>query len=163
MVQGTRSTIGRLKDSRYILSRGLNMILNLLFDMHSNNNKSGFVMASRNVMQQVLYRRKEYKYFHTFITISAKAKAFSIKEVETLFQNRNAGTSFIPKIPFQLLYEVWFDLYKGLVEFRLKRDTIDYLEEFFLIRILLIPGMNTKVSKNYFLKLTLQQCLYING
>lgn len=130
MVQGSRSTIGRLKDSRYILSRGLNILLNLLFDMHAKDNKSGFVIASKNVMQQVLYRRKDYKFFHTFITISARSKGFSIKEVETLFQNRNAGQSFIPKLPLKLIKDVLVDLYKGFIEFRISPDTKDHLDEF---------------------------------
>lgn len=47
MVQGARSSIGRLRDSRFLLSRGLNLILNVTFDMDLRDNKSGFVIAQR--------------------------------------------------------------------------------------------------------------------
>lgn len=130
LVQGVRSYIGRLKDNRYLMSRGLNFILNSLFGMKSRDNKSGFVIALRDSMKQILYRRFNYYYFHTFISVSAKAKGFSIREIETLFQNRNAGQSFIPKIPLILLFRVFIDLFKACIEFKFRPDTKDYLNEF---------------------------------
>ena len=54
MIQGTRSSIGRMRDSRYFLSRTLNGILNLLFNMKAVDNKSGFVIAHREVLQDIL-------------------------------------------------------------------------------------------------------------
>ena len=71
VVQGFRSSVGRLKDARYTLSKGLNVILNSLFGMRARDNKSGFVIARREVMQDVLRHRFNYKYFQTFITVSA--------------------------------------------------------------------------------------------
>lgn len=130
LVQGSRSIIGRLKDGRYILSRGLNFMLNCLFGMNLEDNKSGFVIALKENMQQMLYRRFKYDYFHTFISISAKAKGFSIRQIETLFQNRNAGESFIPSVPAMLVFKVLWDLVKGFIEFRLFPDTKDHLTEF---------------------------------
>ena len=41
LVQATRSHIGRLKDGRFILSLGLNWILNRCFRMRARDNKSG--------------------------------------------------------------------------------------------------------------------------
>jgi len=130
LVQGVRSPIGRLKDSRFFLSRGLNLILNCLFGMNARDNKSGFVIALKETMKHILYRRFHYKYFHTFVSISAASKGLSVKEIETLFQNRNAGESFIPKIPLKLLVEVFIDLAKGFYEFQIRPDTKDYFYEF---------------------------------
>lgn len=130
LVQGVRSPIGRLKDSRYLMSRGLNVILNLLFGMNARDNKSGFVIALKDTMKQIMYRRFKYGYFHTFVSVSALSKGLSVREVETLFQNRNAGQSFIPKVPFKLLSQVSIDLIKAFFEFKIRPDTKDYLNEF---------------------------------
>jgi glycosyltransferase involved in cell wall biosynthesis len=52
MVQGFRSTIERLKDSRYLYSKALNVLLNVSFGMNLQDNKSGFVIARRDTPQQ---------------------------------------------------------------------------------------------------------------
>src|SRR5439155_11087637 len=45
MVQGTRSSIERLRDSRMVFSRVLNVLLNILFRTWAADSKSGFVLA----------------------------------------------------------------------------------------------------------------------
>ena len=126
VVQGYRSSIGRLRDSRYILSKGLNFLLNTFFGMHARDNKSGFVLARKETMEDILDHRFNYFYFQTFITVAAHTKGYSIREVETLFESRLLGKSFIPKIPFFLLAKCIVDLVKGFIEYRLfpKRETI---------------------------------------
>ena len=133
IVQGHRSSIGRLKDSRYLLSKGLNVALNLMFGMHARDNKSGFVLARKETLEDILEHRFDYFYYQTFITVAAHTKGYSIREVETLFESRLLGKSFIPKIPFMLLMKCVMDLVKGFIEFRLfpKKETIlsRYLEQ----------------------------------
>lgn len=126
MVQGYRSSIGRERDSRYGLSRGLNALLNVLFSMSLRDNKSGFVIARRESMQDILHRRMKYSYFQTFIAVSAASKGYSIREIETVFDARLVGKSFIPSFPLGLVARVFWDLAKGFVEFRLspKRETL---------------------------------------
>ena len=119
MVQGYRSSIGRQRDSRYHLSKGLNLMLNTLFGMRLRDNKSGFVIARRETLADILHRRFTYAYFQTFIAVSAHAKGYSIREIETVFETRLVGQSFIPSFPFGLMLRVFVDLAKGLVEFRL--------------------------------------------
>ncbi|HQB44352.1 MAG TPA: glycosyltransferase family 2 protein, partial [Polyangiaceae bacterium] len=53
IVQGWRSAVGRERGTRYHLSRGLNTILNSAFDMSLRDNKSGFVVCTREVMQDL--------------------------------------------------------------------------------------------------------------
>ena len=101
LVQGFRSSIGRVRDSRYLLSRGLNLILNLLFGMHQRDNKSGFVIARTETLRSILCHRLSYRYFQTFIAVSAYAKAYSIREIETLFTSRLLGKSFLPRLPLR--------------------------------------------------------------
>ena len=119
MVQGYRSSIGRQRDSRYHLSKGLNTLLNTMFGMRLRDNKSGFVIARRETLADILHRRMKYAYFQTFIAVSAHAKGYSIREIETVFETRLVGQSFIPSFPLRLIVRVLVDLAKGFVEFRL--------------------------------------------
>ena len=130
MVQGTRSSIGRIKDSRYTLSVGLNSILNLLFGMKARDNKSGFVLAPRDVLVDVLNFRFSYGYPHTFIHIAAHAKNYVVKEKETLFEERKGGKSFIPKLPLLTISHVLFDILKAVIEFRFINNESSDLELF---------------------------------
>jgi phenylacetate-CoA ligase len=95
VAQGTRSSIGRLRDSRLILSRALNTMLNVTFGMHATDNKSGFILGPKLVLDDILTYKNDYHHFQTFVSVSAKAKGYSILEVETLFESRNAGESFM--------------------------------------------------------------------
>lgn len=119
IVQGTRSKIGRLRDSRLLFSMALNVILNVLFGMSAKDNKSGFVLAPRRVLSDVLDYRRSYRHFQTFISVSAKAKGYSILEVETLFQSRNAGSSFLTSRSMRVSFEALLDLVPAFLEFRL--------------------------------------------
>lgn len=129
MVQGVRSSIGRLKDNRYLLSRGLNICLNSLFRMKATDNKSGFVMASRDVMRDVLNFRRSYHYPHTFIRVAAERKSYIVAEVETLFVERQSGQSFLGNLPVRPVINVLKDLVAGVLDFSLRAPEND-LEAF---------------------------------
>ncbi len=133
MVQGVRSAIGRLRDGRYVTSWALNLILNLTFAMSATDNKSGFVIALRETMTDILRRRFRYRYFHVFIAVAAHAKGFTLREVETLFQNRNAGESYIKRWPVRLITDVCLDTVKAFVEFRLCQAPVDGVDQFLRI------------------------------
>ena len=130
MVQGVRSAIGRLHDGRYVTSRVLNLMLNLAFGMSATDNKSGFVMALRDTMTDLLRRRFHYRHSHVFIAVAAHARGYTFREVETLFQNRHAGESFVKHWPVRLVAEVCWDTLKALVEFRLSEQPIDGIDQF---------------------------------
>lgn len=119
LVQGWRNHIGRPKGGlgRQIASRGLNILLNLLFGMKSRDNKSGFIICRREVLNDILNFRYHYRFPQTFIGVAAKYKGYSIREIETLFQDRQLGKSFI-KFPLKISFLTLFDVLKGLFEFR---------------------------------------------
>jgi len=119
MVQGFRSTIERLRDSRYLFSKTLNILLNTCFNMSLRDNKSGFVIARRDTLEDILKHRFRYYYFNTFIAVAAKAKGYSIREVETLFKNRNLGTSYIQGFPLKLILKVFADILTAFFEYNL--------------------------------------------
>ena len=73
MVQGVRSPIGRYEERPLVISRVMNLMLNLAFGMSSTDNKSGFVMALRDTMTDVLLT--EYPpAFPRFVTVAAHAE-----------------------------------------------------------------------------------------
>ena len=119
IVQGFRSSIGRLRDSRLVFSKVLNLLLNATFGMRARDNKSGFVLGPRAVLMDVLDHRRRYRHFQTFVTVSAKAKGYSILELETLFESRNAGRSFIDSSVWRVVRQALRDFAPAFVEFRM--------------------------------------------
>src|SRR4029079_14479346 len=119
LAQGTRSSIGRLRDSRLLLSRVLNGLLNLMFGMLANASKSGFVLGPKPVIDDVITHTRKYRHFQTFVSVSAHAKGYSILEVETLFESRYAGESFMGSHSLRISLEALLDFLPSFNEFRL--------------------------------------------
>ena len=130
LVQGTRSTLVRERDSRYFLSRGLNVILNALFGMRAADNKSGFILGRKEVLEDVLRHRFNYRFYQTFIRVAAHFRGYSVREVETLFEKRLAGASFMSRFPASVVSVVWIDLAKALIEFRIVRKRENIIADF---------------------------------
>jgi len=130
VVQGFRSSIGRLRDSRYLLSKTLNTILNLCFGMRLRDNKSGFVICRRDVLSDILRHRWHYNYFQSLIMISAKSKGYKIREIETLFESRLVGKSFIPRFPIAVIYKALVDIVTAIYEFRFRDRHATVLDEY---------------------------------
>ena len=121
LVQGTRSSIEWYKDSRYYSSRGLNYLLNLLFRDSAIDNKSGFVLGPKRIIRDVLSYDNKYFFSHTFIRVSARSKGYLISEVETLFQPRKVGISFLNSHSNLMTYlKVVIDLIRARFDFRKK-------------------------------------------
>jgi phenylacetate-CoA ligase len=127
LVQGSRSSIGRIKDQRLIFSRGLNSILNFVFRQEAKDSKSGFLIAPRHVLEIILKDRKRFTNFQTFIGVSARSHGFRVVEVETLFQSREVGESFLTarKILF-VLFTTLKDLVIGLSLFRFSQGNYEF-------------------------------------
>jgi len=155
LVQGYRSHIGRLKDSRFFLSVGLNALLNVCFGMNAKDNKSGFVLCRRHVMAEILRHRHHYKYFQTFITVSAKAHGYTMREVETLFESRIHGTSFISqRFPLGLIADALVDIAKALHEYRFSRYRDQLIERFAFGRVpASAPGPAMSGARKLYFKL----------
>jgi len=130
VVQGWRSAVGREKDTRYHLSRGLNKILNTAFDMNLHDNKSGFVICEREVMQDLLSYEGSYSYWQSFIMVAAHAKGYAYRDIEILFENRKQGTSFLDKSAYRASVRSFVDIGKALWEYRLHRPVPDVATHF---------------------------------
>jgi phenylacetate-CoA ligase len=119
IVQGWRSHIGRPRDFRYTMSRVLHHMLRVLFGLRLHDIKSGFLVCDRDIFAHILRRRFSYAYFQTFIVISAHHKGYRIEEIESLFEERKLGESFISAFPLTMIVKNLVDVAKGFVEFRL--------------------------------------------
>lgn len=125
VVQGWRSPVGRLRDRRYTLSRGFNHMLNGTFGMRLRDNKSGFVLCAREVFLDLLDHRGRYYFFQSFIMVAANAKGYSYKEVETLFQPRRQGESFLDTTATVASLKSLVDLGRAAWEYRIARPPHD--------------------------------------
>lgn len=121
LAQGCRVTPRTVRDSRYVLSRGLNLILNAAFGMRLRDNKSGFVLGRRETLQHVLQHRRPYRYFQALLLVSAHAKGYTVRELETDFLPRRRGQSFMSNMPWRVVWGCLLDVGRGLLEFRLGR------------------------------------------
>lgn len=131
VVQGWRSAVGRERGTRYNLSRGLNVVLNTAFGMHLKDNKSGFVCCAREVMEDLLTYEGSYRYWQSFIMVAAHAKGYSYREVETLFENRKQGESFLAGArAYKVAAESVVDVARALVEYRLQERSPDVAWQF---------------------------------
>jgi len=130
VAQGWRSHIGRPRDFRYTMSRVLHYILRALFGLRLHDIKSGFLICDREIFAHMLRRRFSYWYFQTFIVLSAHHKGYRIEEIESLFEERKLGESFIAPFPFRMIVKNLVDVAKGFVEFRLLPHRTDVLGDF---------------------------------
>src|SRR6185369_15477060 len=125
VVQGWRSAVGRRKDRRYTLSRGLNTLLNSVFSMDLQDNKSGFVVCAREVFEDLLTYRGTYFYWQSFVMVAAHAKGYSYKQIETLFEQRRQGTSFLDQTAVSASVKSFYDLGKAAWEYRVRSHVFD--------------------------------------
>jgi phenylacetate-CoA ligase len=130
VVQGWRSPVGREKGPRFYYSRGLNKLLNTTFGMNLADNKSGFIMSAKEVFEDLLTYKGSYYYWQSFIMVAAHAKGYSYKQVETLFENRRAGTSFLENTALKAVARSFVDLPKAAWEYRVKQRYQDVSEQF---------------------------------
>ncbi len=130
VVQGFRSPVGRARGARYNLSRGLNFLLNTTFNMSLRDNKSGFVMCAKEVMLDLLNYSGAYYYWQSFIMVAAHAKGYTYREVETLFEDRRAGTSFLEGQAYRASAKALVDLAAAAKEYRFGQRAADVSEQF---------------------------------
>jgi len=130
VVQGWRSSVGRERGYRYSLSRGFNVILNGAFGMSLRDNKSGFVCCTREVMQDLLTYTGRYAYWQSFIMVAAHTKGYSYKEIETVFEERKQGQSFLAGRAYEAAARCLVDVGTALWEYRVHAEPHDLARNF---------------------------------
>jgi phenylacetate-CoA ligase len=130
VVQGWRSPVGRDKGPRYYYSRGLNVMLNGAFGMKLTDNKSGFILTDREIFEDLLSYRGRYYYWQSFIMVAAHRKGYTYKQIETLFEPRRAGKSFLDDAPLRPILRSFVDLGRAFFEYRLRPQSPSVLRNF---------------------------------
>lgn len=125
--QAVRSSIGRLKDERLILSRGLNWLLNFIFSQSARDSKSGYLIGDTKKLKYILQNRPKTKHFQTFIGVAIRSYGFRVTEVETLFESRQIGKSFISgSKAFKVIFEALSDIPSAYIFYRSKKDLLNF-------------------------------------
>lgn len=115
VVQAVRHPTRDVRRCR-LFSRGLNIVLNLTFGTRLRDNKSGFILTRRDALVTILRHRFTYRYFQSFIGVAACARGLRIAEVDTDFDQRNAGRSFLSRFPILVSLRIVWELCKFRVE-----------------------------------------------
>ena len=99
-----------------LFSRGLNFLLNASFGTRLRDNKSGFLLCRREVFADILTHRFDYRYFQSFVGVAAHAKGYTTIEVDTDFDQRFSGASFLGQFPLKVSLRTACELVKYRVE-----------------------------------------------
>jgi phenylacetate-CoA ligase len=119
IVQGYRSATARARGPRFIISRATSAILNTLFAMSLPDNKSGFFVCERSVFADLLAHRRSYRYWQLFVMVAAHTRGYRIIPIETPFDQRRAGKSFLGTLPLRPMLRACVDLGNAVLEYRL--------------------------------------------
>jgi phenylacetate-CoA ligase len=98
--------------------------------MNLRDNKSGFILCAREVFLDLLTYRGHYFYWQSFVMVAAHAKGYSYKEIETIFEQRRQGTSFLEKTAVRAAAKSFVDLGRAALEYRVARAPADIATQF---------------------------------
>ncbi len=115
IVQAVRHPEG-LESRRLLFSSTLNLMLNMSFGTHLRDSKSGFVLCRKEVFRAILDHKYKYRYFQSFIGAAAGVRKFTVAEVDTTFEQRRAGQSFLAGFPVKAVARIVWELAKFRVE-----------------------------------------------
>ena len=100
----------------HAFTRGLNLLLNVTFGTRLRDNKSGFLLCRRAALSSILAHRFRYRYFQCFVGVAARTRGLTIGEVDTAFDLRHGGKSFLSQRPVGVSLRVLWELVKFRAE-----------------------------------------------
>lgn len=116
LVRGVRNSTQKI-DFRRIMSKTLNLILNIVFKMKSKDNKSGFILAKCEVMTPLLSPRLVYHQYQTFLGVAAHSLGLVVLEMDTPFEARRFGNSFLSGRTIKIVRQTFSDIKTARIEF----------------------------------------------
>ena len=121
VIQAVRHAASTMHRHR-LFTRGLNGFLNLICNTHLRDHKSGFILCERQTLTNILHHRFRYRYYQALIGAAAAARGYSIAEVDTIFDPRLRGESFLPRFPIRASVRIVWELVKFRVELWTERS-----------------------------------------
>src|SRR6185503_15903710 len=82
------------------------------------------------VMEDLLSYRGRYHYWQSFIMVAAHAKGYTYKQIETLFEYRRAGKSFLDNAQVKAVAKSFVDIGRALFEYRFRPQSPSTLRTF---------------------------------
>jgi glycosyltransferase involved in cell wall biosynthesis len=122
LVQGVRNP--QPGEVRTVFSRALNLLLNASFGMNLADNKSGFILTRRATLAALLEDAQGYRYFQSLIGVAAGVRALRFHEVQTQFELRQAGTSFLGRYPLVVSARVLTEVLRYRIHTLQKRSSL---------------------------------------
>jgi len=117
IVQGARAVRERPRDVRFLLSRGLSVMLNAAFGMSLPDNKSGFFLCRRQVLEDLLSFRGSYRHWQCFVMVAAHRRGHRIHALDTPFHPRRTGRSAFGRLGLGPAIAVALDMATALREY----------------------------------------------
>jgi glycosyltransferase involved in cell wall biosynthesis len=117
LVRGVRKPVMAQSRLRVIMSRVLNFVLNFVFEMKLKDNKSGFILGKSDEIKRIVYHSGHYCHYQTFIGVAAHSRGVKSVEIETPFEDRRNGISFLSGRSLKVIKEVLKDLPAAQAEF----------------------------------------------
>lgn len=117
LARGVRRPTSSQQRSRVVMSRVLNTVLNVIFGMKSRDNKSGFVLADRELLMKIVRHGGHYSHYQTFLGVAAHAHGVTTVETDTPFENRRHGISFLSGSALKVMLQVLGDIPEARREF----------------------------------------------
>jgi glycosyltransferase involved in cell wall biosynthesis len=114
VIQAVRHAVATARQ-RCMFTRGLNWLLNSAFGMRARDNKSGFILCRREVLADILRHRGRYRYYQSFIGAAAHVRGYRLCEVDTMFDSRHGGQSFLRR-PIRASLRILWELAKFRAE-----------------------------------------------
>lgn len=116
IVQGWRKEYKDASLMRKFISRSLSCMLNVLFFTRMHDIKSGFVIAKKEVLFDILKERHKLRLYQHFFILCALKKGYCLKQAPVGFYQRNKGKSFIVN-PALFSLKVLLELPRAIIEY----------------------------------------------
>ena len=115
VIQAVRHAAAALSRHR-VFTRGLNALLNLACGTRLRDHKSGFILCGKETLRDILRHRFSYRYYQALIGVAAVARGHAVAEVDTSFDPRLRGKSFLPRFPLRASLTILWELVKFRAE-----------------------------------------------
>lgn len=115
--QGARRYARPNRNSRYWISRAFNTMVNATFGMALADNKSGYFVCRREVLAELLAHHGRYHAWQNLVMVAAWARGHRSVSVETVFEARRRGVSFLADVPVRHAWRSCLDLATALREY----------------------------------------------
>lgn len=120
VIQAVRHSLDRNK-MRRLCTSSLNLLLNVVFGTKLRDNKSGFILCKRESLQTMLRHRYRYRFYQCFVGVASCSRGMSLSEVDTVFERRVSGQSFLVNLPLKVIAKIVWEIFKFRTELLLEK------------------------------------------